>query len=237
MRVSCSLCGGENTVHPGQKMLFCAYCGSALAVHEKRGPEHLILPHRRNDAHAALALRSHLLAAGCASPRDIRVEFSYVPYAFGLDEDKAAAGIPCRGAPRGACPLPSPPAGDYRFFDPRLAGGEEIVALEEAAAQYENAARILHLPLYRLAYRAAGKRLRALVMGESLHVYAESLPPRREASAGAANLLAALALTAVFFLVGRLAHSAASRAVVIAAAAAAAWLAWMLRQRMVSGNE
>ena len=185
MLVSCTLCGGENRIHPGQQMLVCAYCGSTLAVRERSEPEHLILPHRRNDALAALALRSHLSAAGRAAPRDVRVEFSYVPYAFSADDDRAGAGSPCAGEPPGAGRVTSPPAGDYRFFDRALAGGETVAEPARIDPADAQAVRILYLPLYQVAYRAAGEEYRASVMGESLHVYADALPRRRPPAAGA----------------------------------------------------
>ena len=236
MRVSCSLCGGENEIHPGQKMLFCSFCGSALAVRERPGPERLILPHERNDRIAADALRSHLSLAERIAPRDVRVEFSYVPYLMLEDERGETVACPCRGAPREAGPIPAPPAGDYRWFDETLAGGETIVPLDPSDAQTEGVSRILHLPLYRIRYAAGGKKRRALVMGESLYVYADDLPPRRTPAPAAPGLIAALALTAAFLFVGRLGHSFAARGLVIAVASAVAWAAFTLRNRMVRAD-
>ncbi|MDD3642710.1 MAG: hypothetical protein PHQ19_04510 [Candidatus Krumholzibacteria bacterium] len=233
MRVSCSLCGGENEILPGQKMLFCSFCGSALALEERTGPERLILPHERNDRLAADALRSHLSIAGRAAPGEIRVEFSYVPFLMIENEKGDPVASPCRGAPSGTGPIPAPPAGDYRFFDDSLAGGEKIVPFDPADADAPGVLRVLHLPLYRLLYRAGGKKRRALVMGESLYVYADDLPPRRAPAPSAPGLVAALALTAAFLLVGRLGHSLPARGLVIAAAAAAGWAVFALRSRMV----
>lgn len=233
MHVSCSLCGGENEIHPGQKMLFCSFCGSALAVEERTGPEHLILPHERNDRMASDALRSHLALAGRNAPRDVRIEFSYVPFMMIEDDRGNTVACPCRGAPRDTGPIPAPPAGDYRYFDETLADGEKVVPLDPREAAAPGVERVLHLPLYRVLYRAAGRKRRALVMGESLYVYADDLPPRQPPAPAAPNLVAALALTAIFLLAGRLGHSLAARCVVIAAAAAAAWAASALRSRMV----
>ena len=70
MKVQCNLCGGENEVHPGQEMLFCEYCGSSLALERNGGPEHLILPHERNDKTAGEALRSLLAEKNMARPKD-----------------------------------------------------------------------------------------------------------------------------------------------------------------------
>lgn len=233
MRVSCNLCGGDNEILPGQEMLFCSFCGSALALEERREPDRLILPHARNDRLAADALRSHLSLGGMASPRDIRVEFSYVPFLMVEDERGESVACPCSGAPRGTGPVPAPPAGDYRFFDQSLAGGEKVVPLDPRDAAAPGVERVLHLPLYRVVYRAAGRKRRALVMGESLCVYLDSPPPRRPPAPAAPNLIAALALTVALLLVGRFGHSAAARGIVIAAAAAAAWAVAAIRSRMV----
>lgn len=237
MLVKCSLCGGESEVHPGQEMLFCSYCGSSLALERSGGPEHLMLPHRRTDRVAAEALGSFLSERGRARPKDVRVEFSYVPWFMVEDDRGRLFGRPGRNAPPEAGPVPVVPAGEYRFFDEERAGGEKVVPIDAEDLSGLPVSRILHLPLYRISYRAGGGRYAALVFGESLHVIADDIPPYRPVAPGAGNLIAASAIFAVLLLVGRLGHSTAARAMVIAAAAGAGWAAAAMRERLVGGDD
>lgn len=232
MLVNCSLCGGENEVHPGQEMLFCSYCGNSLALEKSGGPEHLILPHERNDGVAAEALGSFLAERRRARPRDVKVDFSYVPWLMVEDDRGRLFGQPGRKAPPEAGPVPLVPAGEYRFFEEEHAGGETVVPIDEDDIDDLPVRRILHLPLYRISYRAGGGRHKALVFGESLHVVAEGLPPARPAAPGFGNLLAVSAIFAALLLIGRLGHSTAARAVVIAAASFAGWAGMTLRERL-----
>ena len=191
-------------------MLFCSYCGSALAIEEDRGPERLILPHQRNDRHSEEALRSFLAAKNLASPKDIKLDFAYIPYSM---------------------------LGEYRFFDESLAGGETVIPLDEDPETLAEAARILFLPVYRVRYRAAGKKYRALIMGESYYVFADSIPPKRPRSVSIPNILAAVSMAVVYLFLGKLGHSAAARIMVIMAAALAGWGVFSLRARMVSRSD
>ncbi|MCD6379785.1 hypothetical protein J7M07_04995, partial [bacterium] len=87
MIVKCKLCGGENRVYPGQKMLKCSYCGSALQVDSSYYPEHLILPHKRNDKTAEDILCSFLLKHNMERPRKLEIKFYFVPYTMIEDEN------------------------------------------------------------------------------------------------------------------------------------------------------
>jgi len=237
MQVNCRLCGGENSIHPGQKMLFCSYCGSALAIEEDRGPERLILPHKRNDRHAEEALRSFLSAKSLALPKDIKLDFAYIPYTMLEDDRGRLFGQPGRGTWPETGPLSFPPAGEYRFFDESFAGGEKIFPLDEEQETLAQATRILFLPLYRIRYRVAGKKYRALIMGESYYVFADSLPPERPAAVSMPNLIAAASMAVVYLFAGKLGHSPAARILVIMIAALAGWGAFSLRSRMVNRSE
>ena len=237
MQVNCRLCGGENSIHPGQEMLFCSYCGSALAIEEDRGPERLILPHQRNDRHAEEALRSFLAAKSLALPKDIKLDFAYIPYSMLEDDRGRLFGQPGRGSWPEAGPLSFPPAGEYRFFDELLAGDEKVIPLDEDPGTLAEAARILFLPLYRVRYRAAGKKYRALIMGESYYVFADSLPPERPRSVSMPNILAATSMAVVYLFLGKLGHSTAARILVIMAVSLAGWGVFSLRARMVSRSD
>jgi len=237
MIVNCRLCGGENTIHPGQEMLFCSYCGSALAVEEERGPERLILPHERSDRKAEEALRSFLATRALASPKEIRLEFAYVPYTMLEDDRGRLFGQPGRGTWPELGPLTFAPAGDYRFFEDSLAGDEKVFEHDEEPETLAEAARILYLPVYRMRYRAAGKRFRALITGESWYVSADSLPPERPAGISVPNILAAAGMAVAYMFVGKLGHSAPARILVILAAALAAWAAFALRTRIAGSSD
>ncbi len=237
MQVNCRLCGGENSVHPGQEMLFCSYCGSALAIEEDRGAERLILPHERNDRHAEEALRSFLAAKSLALPKDIKLDFAYIPYSMLEDDRGRLFGQPGRGSWPEVGPLSFPPAGEYRFFDESLAGDEKVIPLDENPETLAEATRILFLPVYRVRYRAAGKKYRALIMGESYYVFADSLPPERPRGISIPNILVAVSMALVYLFAGKLGHSAAARTMVIMAAALAGWGIFSLRARMVSRSD
>jgi hypothetical protein len=134
-------------------------------------------------------------------------------------------------------PLSFPPAGEYRFFDESLASGEKVFTLDEEPETLAQASRILFLPVYRVRYTAAGGKYRALIMGESYYVFADSLPPERPATASLSNLIAAASMAVVYLFVGKLGHSTAARILVIMAAALAGWGAFSLRSRMVSRSD
>jgi hypothetical protein len=218
-------------------MLFCSYCGSALAIEEDRGPERLILPHKRSDRNAEEALRSFIAEKSLAPPGDVKVSFAYIPYTMLEDDRGRLFGQPGRGVWPEVGPLPFPPAGEYRFLDEQLACGEKIVTLDEDAETVSASARILYLPVYRIKYRAAGEKYRALIMGESYYVFADTLPPARPGSISVPNVLAAAALAAVFLFFGKLGHSHAARVLVISAAALAGWGAFAFRERLVSRSD
>jgi hypothetical protein len=235
MQVKCSLCGGENEIHPEQKMLFCSYCGSALTVDEGSCPEHLILPHERNERHAREALTSYLLHRRMPRPKDIRIEFSYVPYL--MIEDEKGQMITAPGTakvPAGTESLPYPPAGNYRFFDEKLAGNETITPVTQSE---KGAMRILHLPVYLIRYTAAGATWNASAIGESWQVYADDFPPEQPSTLKMQNLLIAAGLFAAFLFIGKLGHGWLARFVVILAAASAVFTFFTLRERSPKNSE
>ncbi|HUV35392.1 MAG TPA: hypothetical protein VMX58_00450 [Patescibacteria group bacterium] len=230
MHVSCSLCGGENEIHPGQKMLLCSYCGSSLAVDALNGPEHLILPHERNDRHAGEELCSFLLARRMPRPKDIKVDFSYTPFLAVEDEKGRAGTIPgSADPPAGASTLPYPPAGCYRFFDEALAGAERIVPVERTE---NGTTRILHIPVYRMLYTAAGGTWRATVIGESWQVHADEYPPERPSIVNMQNVLIAAGILAAYLFIGKLGHGWLSRFVVTFAAAAMGYVFLALKRKV-----
>ena len=230
MIVKCSLCGGDNEVHPGQKMFACAYCGSACAIDDNRGPEHLILPHERNDRYAEDALRSYLLERRRQSAKIVRIEFAYVP--FTMIEDERGRMRTVSAAARTWAPgsLPHPPAGNYRFFDERLAGDEKVHPVEKKCEASE---RILHLPLYRITFTMRGREWVSTVAGVSWQVYADELPPETPSGFHLPNLLLAGGLFVVFLFIGKAIPRWPARFALLLLAPSLGYAAYLLRVRLV----
>ncbi|HMA77353.1 MAG TPA: hypothetical protein VKO43_08595 [Candidatus Krumholzibacteriaceae bacterium] len=228
MQVKCELCGGKNELLPGQKMLKCIYCGSALAVEDKEY-EHLILPHSRDDGTAEDILCSFLLKRGCPAPDDIETEFSYVPFSVIEDESGGTSCIPADGAPRGVGPLADIPAGDYCFFDEKLTSGENLV---QAAGRDDRACRMIHLPLYLISFRMGKQRLYAVITGENWHVQMEKVPARRNQSMDIASLIPAAGLFLIYLLAGKLTGSWLARLGLMAAAASVGYSAYRIRDKV-----
>ena len=264
MLVKCQHCGGENTVHPGQRMLFCSFCGSALVVERSEGPEHLILPHERSDRKAGDALRSYLLSKGRGKAVVTKVDFAFVPYLL-LEDGKGATGlVPATGS----IDIPYPPAGNYRFFDGELAGGERVVPLagpdegiegegstdEPGGARSGNGrsgeqggrsgrsgddrrtVKILHLPLYTVDFKCGRFEGRASVVGGSWYVGLSDLPVEGQAEFEPKHLLALAALFTLFLLIGAAAPNWAMRFVYIFLSAAVGYGIFRIRERVVSGS-
>jgi hypothetical protein len=230
MQVKCNLCGGGNTVHPGQKMLFCSFCGSALSIEKKKGPEHLILPHKRNDKHAGEALRSWLLSKNRPQPKNIKLEFSYLPFLMIEDDKGKTSTALAPGIPFIAGNLPYPPAGNYRFFDETLAGDEKVVPFKRIE---EGILRILHLPVYEARYDAGGGHWAASIIGESWQMLSDAIPKERSADLDFKNVLIAACLFVVYLLIGKMAPSTLSRFVLIFIAGSLGFLGYYLRTKLV----
>jgi hypothetical protein len=227
MLVKCRTCGGENRVHPEQKMLFCSFCGCALAIESVRGPEHLILPHKRNDRNADEVLRSYLLSKNRGRAGDIKIQFSYVPFAMLEEEDGRTRTIPANESVQVI--LPFPPAGNYSFFDEELAGKEKIIPIERIE---KDTVKILHLPLYRIRYRLGGSEWEASVVGESWQVLADELPAKRPTPLNLPNVLAATGLFAIYLFIGESVSGWGAKLAVLAAASTAGLTIFSLRERM-----
>ncbi len=232
MIIRCDLCGGNNEILPGQKVVKCCYCGSALAVEEKHS-ERLILPHVRDDRIAEDMLASFLLKRGCPPPRETRTEFSYVPFSVVEDSTGGTSCIPSRGAPAAINPLADIPAGDYSFFDRELASGEKIVSSE---GKDSRASREIHIPVYIISFRLEGKRSRAVIIGESWQVQMMKVPARKGKSLEISTLLPAAGLFVVYLLIGKLGGSWPGRLAFITAAASAAWAAYRIREKVTAEN-
>ena len=232
MIIRCDLCGGNNELLPGQKVIKCNYCGSSLAVRESHF-ERLILPHSRDDEIAEDMLRSFLLRRGYSPPRELRTEFSYVPYSVIEDRSGGNSCIPSRGAPAALNPLADIPAGDYCFFDREHASGEKIVS---STGRDSRASREIHIPVYIIFFRLEGRRTKAVVTGESWQVQMERVPTRKERSLEISTLLPAAGLFVIYLLIGKLGGSMPGRLALIAAAASAAWAAYRIREKVTAAK-
>lgn len=233
MKVRCDLCGGENNVHPGQRMLRCEFCGSALSIRESSAVEHLILPHDRNDKTAEDTLRSFLASRGIAEPKNIKTRFSFVPYFILEDQKGGSSGYPSQEAPPSACPLPDPPAGNYRYFDARLADGEKII---EPASVDPDSSMIIHIPLYDISFNSGKKRYRAAVIGESWQVQTDRMPAKKPEKLELANLTLAAALFVAYLFLGKLSEGLIARMVLLLGASSTGFLIYKLREKVVSNG-
>ena len=230
MLVKCSLCGGENEIHPGQKVLFCSYCGSTLALEDNGGPEHLILPHKRNDRNAEETLRSFLLNKSRARPRDVKVNFQYVPFLMIEDDKGRVRTMPALNKSAVPDDLPYPPAGSYRFFDETLADEEKVLPVEKS----ENGTiKILPLPLYQVSYSAGSAEYEAAVIGESWQVLAGELPPESPVTLNMNNVLAAAGLFVVYLFIGKAAPSWPGRLAILLAASTVGITIYYLHGKLV----
>ena len=229
MIVSCNLCGGESRVHPGQKMLFCSFCGSALAIQKERGLEHLILPHERNDKSAGEALRSYLMSKRRGRCEIGEIRFAYLPFVLVEEENGRTNVIPASGEAWAS--VSYPPSGNYQFFDETIAGNEKVVPLSDEAVEGE---RLLHLPVYEVSYKAGGFMGSAAVIGGSWQVQLEDLPPETGEPFDFSRALKAAALFTLFLFIGKLTTGWLGRFALTMATAAAGYAIITIRERVVN---
>jgi len=209
-------------------MLTCAYCGAALALEKRRGPERLILSHARDDAGAEAALRSFLIERRRRAPLAMSTTFSFMPFAM-IEDEEGTVSVAAASAPAARLGgIPYPPAGHYRFCDGTTLPDAAVVP-EEAIDR--NAARVIHLPIYLIHYRAGSWRGKAAVIGESRQVIAEALPPDKPPALDRRALFTAAGLFAGYYVLGRLVPHAPLRLILIAAAAVACYSTFALHER------
>ncbi len=228
MIVSCNLCGGENKVHPGQKMLFCSFCGSALAIQKERGLEHLILPHERNDRSAGEALRSHLLSKRRGRCETEKTRFAYLPFVLVEEENGRTKIVPASKETWAS--VSYPPSGNYQFFDETLVGNETVVPLSDETVDGE---RLLHLPVYEIFYRSGGFRGKSVVIGGSWQVQVDELPPETGESFDFARAFKAAALFTLFMFIGKLVPGWLARFALTMIVAAAGYAIITIREKVV----
>lgn len=264
MQVKCRHCGGENAVHPGQRMLFCSFCGSALVVERTESPEHLILPHKRNDRSAEEALRSYLLSKKRGRPTVEKTIFAFTPF-FLVEDEKGKTRLVPASKDLDAS-ISYPPAGNYHFFDEILAEGETIIPIDESenqpdgekppTKQSDNVSaeepsndeseekegrstngkivKILHLPIYTLEYKSGKFLGNATVVGGSWQVQLADLPAEAPAELKFSNLIILAALFTAFLFIGKAAPGWLLRFVYVLLAAAAGFTIFYIREKVGS---
>jgi hypothetical protein len=215
-------------MEPGREMLTCAFCGAALALDRPRGPEHLILDHKMDNAAAESVLHSFLIENGRKRPTEMATEFSLIPFSMIESEDGKESIVPASRSRAPAGKAPYPPAGQYRFFDESFARGEKIVPVETTA---KGAVKIIHLPVYEIHYRADSWKGRAFVIGESWQVIAEGLPPAKPRRIAPRLFLAAAGLFAAYLAISTLASGALGRLVLITAASCGGYVIYNLHEK------
>ena len=229
MLVRCSLCGGENEREPGQEMLACSFCGSALALEKPRSPEHLILEHKRDVKAAESVLRSFLLEQERRRPASMTTELSFKPFAMIESGDGEGSIVAAFTSGTLSGGVPYPPAGHYRFFDESSAPAEKIIPV---ARTEKDTVRILHLPVYTIRYEAGTWKGSAAVIGESWQVIAGALPPPKPRAVNPGLFFAGAGLFIAYLLLGRLASGMLGRLGLITAASVGGFVLYNLHERM-----
>ena len=213
-------------------MLLCSFCGSALVIERAEGAEHLLLPHERNDRSAGEALQSYLISRGRAKPDVTEVLFAFKPFLLVEDKEGNTELLPASG--KEDLSIPYAPAGNYRFFDEQLAEGEQIIPPDRSGPDGMKTVKILHLPIYTLAYRCGRFEGRASIVGDSWQVMVSDLPAEGQTRDETKNLLALAALITLFLFIGKVASGWAMRFIYIFLSAAAGFAFFRIRERMVS---
>jgi hypothetical protein len=228
MKVNCNFCGASNKLHPGQKILFCEFCGSAIAPTEYGEPDHLILPHQRNDKMAREMLISFLKTKNRRVPGKMNIDFSFIPFFMEENDSIRNALQPANSSID--IKLPHPPAGDYRFFDSSLADKERIIPIDK---EKKNTRYILHLPIYRINYQTPRGEWTAYAIGQSWQILADHLPTEEDVSVNMVNLLAAAALMIIYLFMGKLAPKLPGTMAIIFLASLTGFSLYKIRDRMV----
>lgn len=228
MKVNCNFCGASNKIRPGQKILFCEFCGSAIALTDYGEPDHLILPHHRNDKMAREMFISFLRTKNRRVPKQINIDFSFIP--FFMEENGGVRNTLQSATSTIDVKLPHPPAGDYRFFDSSLAEKEEIISLDK---KKKNVRYILHLPIYRINYQTHKGEWTAYAIGQSWQILADHLPTELEVSVNRTNLLYAAALMIIYLFMGKLAPKLPGTMAIILLTSLTGYSLYKIRGRMV----
>ena len=245
-------------------MLFCSFCGSALAIERTESPEHLILPQKRHDRGAEEALRSYLLSKKRGRPEVKKTIFTFTPFLLVEDDKGKTHLVPASGSMETS--ISYPPAGNYHYFDETLAEGEAIIPLDgaedrsggevqpgepddtnpedaQSKPQSEKSrkgtggvktVKILHLPIYALEYKCGRFAGEATIVGGSWQVQLTDLPAEGPADLKFSNLLYLAVLFTIFLFIGKAAPSWLLRFVYILLTAAVGFAFFSIREKVVS---
>lgn len=206
----CPQCGGENELPSGVRLIACAFCGAALFVDRSGLVSHYRLPRLVDREQAELALRRWMAGNETVKHLDSKAEVSSLePISFPVWMFRRRAGGGESVVVEPAAPTPEPkmadldvPAGKLEPFR----GPEEGVETLAATVPLETATRwlsgavtaaragaapsaaepilenaLVHVPLWRAAYRFGGESWSALVEGSTGRVLASVFPAKKEA--------------------------------------------------------
>ena len=245
----CPQCGGENVLPSGERLLPCAFCGASLYVDRSGLVSHYRLPRLLDRAAAEQAVRRWM--AGNDTVKDLdekATDLALSPLRFPLWMFRCRQGGGETVLARPAAATPEPALADLAVpagkLEPYRLGGEEGVPESTAGQAAElvpasvplDTARqwlpaggevtetaLVHVPLWRAAYRFGGRSYSAVVEASTGAVFASVYPEKAEAPYLA---VAALGLL-VFGAEGLLIVHPLWKALVMAASAlpllAAAW--------------
>jgi len=210
MSLRCPQCGGENELPSGVRLIACAFCGAALFVDRSGLVSHYRLPRLLDREQAERALRRWMAGNETVKDLDAKAELvalEAVSFPVWMFRRRAAGGESVVAEP--AAPTPEPkmadldvPAGRLEPYRSAEEGVETIAATvpletargwlsgalgaarggsgESAGGQVlENA--LVHVPLWRAAYRFGGASWSALVEASTGRVLASVFPAKKEA--------------------------------------------------------
>ena len=200
--LSCPQCGAENTLPSGERLVRCAYCDATLFVDRAGLVSHYRLPRLLDAAQAEAALRRWMAGNDTVKglDRGAAVEgATAMLFPMWMFRLRRGDGEVVRVEPAAATGEPGltdleVPAGRLEPF--RSRPGDESVERVEAQVALETArgwlgqregvgvevteTALVHLPLWRFAYRWRGETYRALVDGSTGAVLASRFPAKSE---------------------------------------------------------
>lgn len=220
--VVCPQCGGENALPTGEAILRCAFCGVSLYVDRSQVVSHYLLPRLLDQGQAQEALRRWMAGNQTVKDLDRLATLGAVePLLFPMwlfrsrgphDGDGERSLVePAAATPVHALADLKIPAGKLVAFGAGEAGVEATVPtvplatartwLGEGGATLTEQA-LVHVPLWRCAYRYRDRDFLAYVDGATGEVVAAVFPAKSEAP-----YLAVAAIGLVLFLIEGLAVS------------------------------
>lgn len=204
LALPCPQCSAQIPVADDQPFRACAHCGCTLFLDLGAFVIHAYVAPKLDQTAAAGALIRFLKASEVTfEVSEVRPELVYLPFAV-FSRHEGVASVPLTLIGGRSLPFDAKAfSGALGPYDPTKAKGiilEPDQTLEEARAKLgagaDEPARLVHVPFYRVAYRAVGRRYELVVSALDGDGHAELLPPASSAAldknyamwAGAATL-------------------------------------------------